>query len=103
MVFQGAFSFLANVAKSIAFIYLRSLRRGGDGQFSDNDVASILQAATETIAGAPRARGIAPCMRVVEMIVIEQARKWNVCSLNEFRRFLGLKRLYNFFIIFTLF
>jgi linoleate 10R-lipoxygenase len=31
-------------------------------------------------------------MRVVEIIGIEQARFWGVCTMNEFRQFLGLRR-----------
>ncbi|EEB97750.1 hypothetical protein MPER_02863, partial [Moniliophthora perniciosa FA553] len=30
-------------------------------------------------------------MRVIEILGIEQSRKWGVCSLNEFRKFIGLK------------
>lgn len=30
-------------------------------------------------------------MRVIEQLGIQQARNWGACSLNEFRRFLGLK------------
>lgn len=67
-------------------------RRGDDGRFCDNDIAGILQTATESIAGAQRGRGVAPCMRIMEMEIMQQAREWNVCSLNEFRRFLGLMR-----------
>lgn len=43
------------------------------------------------MAGAYRARGTPACLRVVEILGIEQARKWGVCTMNEFRRFLGLK------------
>ena len=31
-------------------------------------------------------------MKFVELLAIEQARSWGTCSLNEFRRFMGLKR-----------
>lgn len=31
-------------------------------------------------------------MRLHEIMGIEQNRRWGVCSLNDFRRFLGLKR-----------
>jgi linoleate 10R-lipoxygenase len=31
-------------------------------------------------------------MRVVEIMGIEQARFWGVCTMNEFRQFLGLRR-----------
>jgi len=33
---------------------------------------------------------------------IEQARQWGVCTMNEFRKFLGLKRLYNLPLTFSL-
>ncbi|KAG8894697.1 hypothetical protein FRB99_001047 [Tulasnella sp. 403] len=35
-------------------------------------------------------------MKVVEMIGIEQARSWGVCTLNEFRQYLGLKEYDSF-------
>ena len=31
-------------------------------------------------------------LRLVEILGIEQARAWGVCTMNEFRKFLGLKR-----------
>ena len=42
--------------------------------------------------GAFKARGIPEAMKFVELLAIEQARSWGTCSLNEFRRFMGLKR-----------
>jgi hypothetical protein len=33
-------------------------------------------------------------MRVVEVMGIEQARSWGVCTMNEFRQFLGLRRTF---------
>jgi len=35
-------------------------------------------------------------MRVVEIMGIEQARKWGVCTMNEFREFVGLKKYDSF-------
>jgi linoleate 10R-lipoxygenase len=35
-------------------------------------------------------------MRVVEIMGIEQARKWGVCTMNEFREFVGLKKYGSF-------
>ncbi|KIJ60758.1 hypothetical protein HYDPIDRAFT_116812 [Hydnomerulius pinastri MD-312] len=67
------------------------LQRGADGSFADKDIARILQDATEERAGAFRARGCPAVMRVVEIIAMEQGRKWGVCTLNEFRNFMGLK------------
>lgn len=68
-----------------------SLKRDAQGRFNDNDIANILQTATETPAGAYRARGHPAVLRAVEVMSIEQGRKWGVCTMNEFRQFLGLK------------
>jgi len=74
------------------------LTRGPDGKFADDDIANILHNATENAAGAYRARGTPGVLRVIEILGIEQARQWGVCSMNEFRKFLGLKRaLYQIF------
>ncbi|KAG6915284.1 hypothetical protein DXG01_012306 [Tephrocybe rancida] len=67
------------------------LTRGSDGRFSDDDLADILQTATETPAGAFRGRGTPEVLRLVEIMGIEQSRAWGVCTMNEFRKFLGLK------------
>jgi linoleate 10R-lipoxygenase len=68
-----------------------NITRQPDGSFGDDDLANILQNATEHSAGAFRARGTPPVMRLNEIMGIEQSRKWGVCSLNDFRKFLGLK------------
>lgn len=68
-----------------------SLKRDAQGRFNDNDIADILQTATETPAGAYRARGHPAVLRAVEVMSIEQGRKWGICTMNEFRQFLGLK------------
>ncbi|KAF8958408.1 heme peroxidase [Flammula alnicola] len=62
-----------------------------NGRFKDADLAKILQDATSHYAGAFKARGIPETLRVVELMAIEQSRNWGTCSLNEFRKFLGLK------------
>ncbi|KII85619.1 hypothetical protein PLICRDRAFT_56845 [Plicaturopsis crispa FD-325 SS-3] len=67
------------------------LKRESDGRFKDGDLANILQNATEASAGAFKARGIPEALRVVEILGIMQARSWGTCSLNEFRKFMGLK------------
>ncbi|KIK81042.1 hypothetical protein PAXRUDRAFT_833129 [Paxillus rubicundulus Ve08.2h10] len=67
------------------------LQRGPSGSFGDQDLARILQGATEQRAGAFRARGCPAVMRVVEILAIEQGRKWGACTLNEFRNFMGLQ------------
>jgi len=44
-----------------------------------------------TSEGGFGARNIPTVMRVIEVMGIEQARKWNVASLNEFRKFFSLE------------
>lgn len=67
------------------------LKRQEDHAFKDEDLAKILQDATERPAGAFRARGTPAIMRLHEIMGIEQNRQWGVCSLNDFRKYLGLK------------
>ncbi|KAH6915985.1 heme peroxidase [Coprinopsis sp. MPI-PUGE-AT-0042] len=67
------------------------IKRQADGSFRDEDLAKILHDATEDPAGAFRARGTPAVMRLNEVMGIEQSRKWGVCSLNDFRKYLGLK------------
>jgi cytochrome P450 len=72
------------------------LTRQEDGTFRDQDLANVLHNATEHPAAAFGARGTPAVMRLHEIMGIEQNRRWGVCSLNEFRKFLGLKT-YNSF------
>ncbi|KAG5636744.1 hypothetical protein H0H81_007002 [Sphagnurus paluster] len=72
------------------------LKRGPDGKFSDDDLAEILKVATENPAGAFRGRGTPEVLRLVEIMGIEQSRAWGVCTMNEFRKFLGLKPFVTF-------
>ncbi|KAG9086931.1 hypothetical protein FRC07_012952 [Ceratobasidium sp. 392] len=71
--------------------YGNELQRGKDGRFKDADLAVILHEATENISGAFSARNTPEVLKVVEVMGIMQARKWGVCTLNEFRKFIGLK------------
>ncbi|EJC98652.1 heme peroxidase [Fomitiporia mediterranea MF3/22] len=72
------------------------IKRQADGTFSDDDLAKILHDATEKCAGAYRARGIPEELRVIEIMGMQQARAWGVCTMNEFRKFLGLKTFSDF-------
>lgn len=67
------------------------LHRGEDGKFHDSDIAKILMDATSHPAGAFGARHTPGIMRTIEIMTIQMARKWGVCTLNEFRKSLGLK------------
>ena len=72
------------------------IKRQADGTFSDDDLAGILHDSTEKVAGAYRARGTPAALRVIEIMGMDQARRWGVCSMNEFRKFLGLKQFDSF-------
>lgn len=69
-----------------------SLTRGPNGTFSDDALAKVLHDATENPAGAYGARNTPDVLRVIEVMGMQQARQWGVCSMNEFRKSLGLKR-----------
>ena len=72
------------------------LKRGPDGKFDDGALANVLMSATENIAGQWRANGTPPVLRIVEILGIEQGRKWGVCTMNEFRKFMKLKEFESF-------
>ena len=84
------------------------LKRGEDGKFADDDLVKIMQTGVEEIAGmldiltpnqqlttstpgAFGARNVPKCLRAISILGMKQARAWNCGSLNEFRKFFGLK------------
>lgn len=73
-----------------------NLMRRRDGTFPDEELANILHNATESPAARFGAGGTPAVLKVVEVAGIEQARKWGVCTMNEFRQFLGLKPFSSF-------
>ncbi|KAI6149466.1 heme peroxidase [Pisolithus tinctorius] len=73
-----------------------NLSRQEDGSFKDSELANILMNATSHHAASFGARGTPPCMRVNEIMGIESNRLWGTCSLNDFRKFLGLKTYSSF-------
>ncbi|PFH61671.1 hypothetical protein XA68_16681 [Ophiocordyceps unilateralis] len=68
------------------------MKRQADGTFKDEDLVRVLGEAMEDPAGSFGARMIPKALRAVEILGINQARRWQVASLNEFRDFFGLKR-----------
>jgi linoleate 10R-lipoxygenase len=64
------------------------------GAFSSEGIAQILMDSTEDVAGSYGARRIPEVMKVIEVMGIQQARQWGTCSMNEFRKFFGLKRMF---------
>ncbi|KAL4904048.1 hypothetical protein BDW74DRAFT_155062 [Aspergillus multicolor] len=68
------------------------LERQENGTFKDEDLVRILAEAMDDPAGSFGARMVPKALKIVEVLAINQARKWQVASLNEFREFFGLKR-----------
>ncbi|KAK7510648.1 fatty acid oxygenase [Phyllosticta citriasiana] len=67
------------------------LARGSDGKFSDDDLVEILSDSIEDTAGAFGANNVPKALKAVEIMGMQQSRKWGLATLNEFRRFFGLK------------
>ncbi|KAH0556979.1 hypothetical protein GP486_005233 [Trichoglossum hirsutum] len=67
------------------------LERQANGNYRDEDLVKILTESIEDPAGSFGANNSPKVLRAVEILGIQQARHWNTCSLNEFRKFFGLK------------
>jgi cytochrome P450 len=67
-----------------------NLKRQDDRTFRDEDLAEILISSIEDVANSYGANRVPPVMRVIEILGIQQARAWNVASLNEFRKYFNL-------------
>ena len=67
------------------------LQRQENGSYNDGDLAEILSDSIEDVACAFGPNNVPAIMRSIEILGIEQARAWNVGSLNDFRKFFGLK------------
>ena len=69
-----------------------NLKRGEDGNLNDDALVEILADSIEDVAGSFGANRVPEILRSVEVLGIQQARSWNLASLNEFREFFGLAR-----------
>jgi linoleate 10R-lipoxygenase len=67
--------------KGDAYTQPYSIKRDGSGRFSDADLARLLQDATEARASAYKARGTPEALRVIELLGIEEARRWGTCTV----------------------
>ncbi|EXJ92751.1 prostaglandin-endoperoxide synthase 1 [Capronia epimyces CBS 606.96] len=67
------------------------LKRNADGRFDDGELATIMRGGIEQVAGAFGARNIPKSMRAITILGINQSRSWNLCTLNEYRKFFGLR------------
>ena len=67
------------------------LSRNSNGKFEDGELVNIIADAIEDVSGASGANHVPIALRAVEILGMQQARHWNCASLNEFRKFFGLK------------
>lgn len=61
-----------------------------NGSFSDDHLARILCDSVEDCANAFGPRQVPVAMKAIEVLGIQQARAWNLATLNEFRKHFGL-------------
>ncbi|KAF2403700.1 heme peroxidase [Trichodelitschia bisporula] len=66
------------------------LKREQDGTFNDDDLVKILTESVEDVANSYGANRVPKVMRIIEVLGIQQARSWNVATLNEFRKHFNL-------------
>jgi hypothetical protein len=68
------------------------LKRGSNGRFKDSELADLIKNCIEEPAHEFGAHGTPASLRIVDLMGQLQARDvFNVCTLNEFRRYLNLK------------
>lgn len=73
------------------------LKRGEDGRFKDSELADLIKNCVEEPAHEFGAKGTPASLKVVDIMGQLQAREvFNVCTLNEFRRYLNLQAYKNF-------
>lgn len=89
---QALLAFEQSIPKDPSVRTFDGLERQADGRFKDADLARILKEAMDDPAGTFGARMVPKALKIVEILGINQGRKWQVASLNEFREFFGLKR-----------
>lgn len=77
--------------------HLHNWERDGQGKFNDAVLAEVIKSAVSDVAAAFRARGHPSWFRPIEILGMITARKdWALCTMNEFRHFLGLKTYSSF-------
>ncbi|KAF2629834.1 heme peroxidase [Macroventuria anomochaeta] len=68
-----------------------NLKRNADGTLPDDDLVHILTQSIEDCANSFGPNRVPAVFRAIEVMGIEQARKWNLGSLNEFRKYFHLE------------
>ena len=69
-----------------------NLERSADGSLDDDALVNILADGVEDVAGAFGSRNVPAILKAVEVLGIQQARSWNLATLNEFRAFFKLEK-----------
>jgi len=95
-LFGGVTQFEQSIPSDPCVRTFAGLKRGPDGKFNDDDLVKILADSIEDPAGRFGANHVPEIFRPVEILGIIQARKWNVASLNEFRKFFKLREYKTF-------
>lgn len=67
------------------------LKRKADGSLPDQDLVDILTSSVEDCANSFGPNRVPAVFRAIEVLGIEQARSWNLGSLNEFRKYFHLE------------
>lgn len=62
------------------------------GNFKDDELAEFLTAGIEDCANAMGPQQVPICLRAIEILGIQQARTWQLATLNELREHFGLER-----------
>ncbi|KAL9120964.1 MAG: hypothetical protein Q9187_002483, partial [Circinaria calcarea] len=88
----GALAWEAKIPKEPSERVFGGLKRNPEtGTFDDDAMVQILKESIEDPAGAFGARNVPKHLRTVDILGIIRARQWQTASLNEFRRYFGLK------------
>jgi len=91
VLFKGITDFENSIPDDPSKRTFGGLQRKPDGTFKDEELVKILKESIEDPAGRFGANHVPNLLKPVEILGIIQARKWQVASLNEFRRFFSLK------------
>lgn len=62
------------------------------GNFKDDEIAEFLTSSIEDCANAMGPQQVPICLRAIEILGIQQARTWQLSTLNELREHFGLRR-----------
>ncbi|KAF4619009.1 hypothetical protein G7Y89_g14838 [Cudoniella acicularis] len=88
-VMKNGHDLMSKPAKEWTF---SGLTRGPDGAFKDSDIAEIIKNCIDEPAHAFGAHGTPASLKIVDILGQLQARDvFNVCTMNEFRRYLNLE------------